>query len=58
MNAQPRLAGVLPVFQTPYRDDESIDAATLEARDRLALRLRGERHRHGDGFGGSAAGHR
>jgi 4-hydroxy-tetrahydrodipicolinate synthase len=25
-----KLAGVLPVFQTPYRDDESIDAATLE----------------------------
>jgi 4-hydroxy-tetrahydrodipicolinate synthase len=26
-----KLAGVLPVFQTPYRDDETIDAATLEA---------------------------
>lgn len=25
------LAGVLPVFQTPYRDDETIDAATLES---------------------------
>jgi 4-hydroxy-tetrahydrodipicolinate synthase len=25
------LAGVLPVFQTPYHDDEKIDAATLEA---------------------------
>ncbi|MBI4582018.1 MAG: dihydrodipicolinate synthase family protein, partial [Planctomycetes bacterium] len=24
------LAGVLPVFQTPYHDDESIDFATLE----------------------------
>ena len=24
-----KLAGVLPVFQTPYRDDESIDAETL-----------------------------
>jgi 4-hydroxy-tetrahydrodipicolinate synthase len=24
------LAGVLPVFQTPYRDDETIDAGTLE----------------------------
>src|SRR4051812_27625997 len=24
-----KLAGVLPVFQTPYRDDESIDADTL-----------------------------
>jgi 4-hydroxy-tetrahydrodipicolinate synthase len=24
------LAGVLPVFQTPYRDDETIDAETLE----------------------------
>src|SRR5688500_1932967 len=24
------LAGVLPVFQTPYRDDESIDEQTLE----------------------------
>lgn len=24
------LAGVLPVFQTPYRDDESIDASVLE----------------------------
>lgn len=27
----PVLAGVLPVFQTPYHSDESIDAATLEA---------------------------
>ncbi|MGC1275118.1 MAG: dihydrodipicolinate synthase family protein [Planctomycetaceae bacterium] len=26
-----KLAGVLPVFQTPYLDDESIDEATLEA---------------------------
>jgi len=26
-----KLAGVLPVFQTPYLDDETIDAATLEA---------------------------
>lgn len=26
-----RLAGVLPVFQTPYHDDETIDAGTLEA---------------------------
>ena len=25
-----KLAGVLPVFQTPYHDDESIDFATLE----------------------------
>jgi 4-hydroxy-tetrahydrodipicolinate synthase len=25
-----KLAGVLPVFQTPYREDETIDAATLE----------------------------
>src|SRR4051812_45750462 len=25
------LSGVLPVFQTPYRDDESIDADVLEA---------------------------
>ncbi len=25
-----RLAGVLPVFQTPYHDDESIDFVTLE----------------------------
>ena len=30
MNAK-SLAGVLPVFQTPYREDETIDAATLEA---------------------------
>jgi 4-hydroxy-tetrahydrodipicolinate synthase len=29
-NSNQKLAGVLPVFQTPYRDDESIDAATLE----------------------------
>jgi 4-hydroxy-tetrahydrodipicolinate synthase len=28
--ASPPLAGVLPVFQTPYRDDESIDFETLE----------------------------
>lgn len=26
----PPIAGVLPVFQTPFRDDESIDAATLQ----------------------------
>jgi 2-keto-3-deoxy-L-arabinonate dehydratase len=26
-----KLAGVLPVFQTPYRDDETIDATVLEA---------------------------
>src|SRR3954464_8200525 len=26
----PGLHGVLPVFQTPYHDDESIDAQTLE----------------------------
>src|SRR4051812_28550325 len=26
-----KVAGVLPVFQTPYLDDETIDAATLEA---------------------------
>lgn len=25
------LAGVLPVFQTPFHDDETVDAATLEA---------------------------
>jgi dihydrodipicolinate synthase/N-acetylneuraminate lyase len=25
-----RLAGILPVFQTPFREDESIDGATLE----------------------------
>jgi dihydrodipicolinate synthase/N-acetylneuraminate lyase len=30
MSDRPPLAGVLPVFQTPYRDDEAIDAATLE----------------------------
>ena len=30
MSDRPPLAGVLPVFQTPYRDDETIDAATLE----------------------------
>lgn len=29
-NTNQKLAGVLPVFQTPYRDDESIDAETLE----------------------------
>ena len=27
---KPKLAGVLPVFQTPYHEDESIDFATLE----------------------------
>src|SRR5439155_23808228 len=27
--APPELSGVLPVFQTPYRDDETIDADTL-----------------------------
>ena len=25
-----RVKGVLPVFQTPFNEDESIDAATLE----------------------------
>ena len=30
-NIDRQLAGVLPVFQTPYNDDETIDAATLEA---------------------------
>jgi dihydrodipicolinate synthase/N-acetylneuraminate lyase len=30
MTQQPKLASVLPVFQTPYHDDESIDFATLE----------------------------
>jgi 4-hydroxy-tetrahydrodipicolinate synthase len=30
MSNRPPLAGVLPVFQTPYHDDETIDAATLE----------------------------
>ena len=29
MTNPPQIAGVLPVFQTPYNDDESIDAATL-----------------------------
>ena len=29
-SSPPPLAGVLPVFQTPYHEDESIDAATLE----------------------------
>jgi dihydrodipicolinate synthase/N-acetylneuraminate lyase len=29
MNRPATLAGVMPVFQTPYRDDESIDTATL-----------------------------
>src|SRR5579862_2992567 len=29
MNRSATLAGVLPVFQTPYNDDESIDVATL-----------------------------
>ena len=27
--SEKKLTGVLPVFQTPYRDDESIDADTL-----------------------------
>ncbi|WP_165071920.1 dihydrodipicolinate synthase family protein [Paludisphaera rhizosphaerae] len=31
MNDRKPLAGVLPVFQTPFLDDESIDEATLEA---------------------------
>lgn len=31
MNVGQKLAGVLPVFQTPFREDESIDASTLEA---------------------------
>lgn len=31
MNGRGALAGVLPVFQTPFLDDESIDEATLEA---------------------------
>ena len=31
MNGASQLAGVLPVFQTPYHDDETIDAATLES---------------------------
>ena len=30
MSAAPRLGGVLPVFQTPFHDDDSIDRATLE----------------------------
>lgn len=30
MNTPATLAGVFPVFQTPYREDETIDAATLE----------------------------
>ena len=30
MSTQPQLAGVLPVFQTPYDDRERIDAETLE----------------------------
>src|SRR5215213_10345149 len=30
MTDSPKLAGVLPVFQMPYNDDESIDLATLE----------------------------
>src|SRR5688572_24873641 len=29
-STQNKLAGVLAVFQTPYNEDESIDAATLE----------------------------
>ncbi|HZZ42492.1 MAG TPA: dihydrodipicolinate synthase family protein [Tepidisphaeraceae bacterium] len=31
MNKTQKLSGVLPVFQTPYLEDESIDAATLES---------------------------
>lgn len=31
MKRDAKLAGVLPVFQTPFRDDESIDADTLQA---------------------------
>ena len=31
MSGAGQLAGVLPVFQTPYHDDETIDAATLES---------------------------
>ena len=31
MNDREPLGGVLPVFQTPFLDDESIDEATLEA---------------------------
>ena len=31
MNDSEKLAGVLPVFQTPYHEDETIDAAVLEA---------------------------
>ena len=35
------LAGVLPVFQTPYHDDESIDFETLRREiDWLAVPLR------------------
>jgi 4-hydroxy-tetrahydrodipicolinate synthase len=30
MSDSKKLTGVLPVFQTPYREDETIDAATLE----------------------------
>jgi dihydrodipicolinate synthase/N-acetylneuraminate lyase len=30
MTGSHQLAGVLPVFQTPYQEDETIDAATLE----------------------------
>jgi 4-hydroxy-tetrahydrodipicolinate synthase len=30
MNSQRKLRGVLPVFQTPYHSDETIDLATLE----------------------------
>ncbi len=58
MNAQKRLAGVVPVFQTPYRDDESIDAATLEREIDWLFERGAERHRPGDGFGGFASGHR
>ena len=44
------LAGVLSVFQTPYHADESIDYATLEKEDRLAVRARRRRHRDGHGL--------
>jgi 4-hydroxy-tetrahydrodipicolinate synthase len=30
LNGRVQLQGILPVFQTPYNDDESIDAPTLE----------------------------
>ena len=32
MTRKDRLQGVLPVFQTPFKKDESIDAATLSTR--------------------------